>query len=232
MKKWLTFLGGFLLCFSEVNAQDSNIQVDQITDSVQALDLKYREDQFYFGISHTMMQNKTKGFHPNSFSLGINAGFLRDFPVNSSRTVAIAPGIGYSYLNLRDNLGLDVNGQYTTLDTYSKNNLSIHFVDFPLEFRWRTSTPESHKFWRIYVGVKASYRFSDRQRTSAEGYTSVIRGDDNLNKWLFGTYISAGFNTWNLYVYYGMNTVYKNQLFEDDSQKLRLLNIGVMFYIL
>ena len=32
-----------------------------------------------------------------------------------------------------------------------------HSIGFPIEFRWRTSTPYSHKFWRIYTGVKPTY---------------------------------------------------------------------------
>ncbi len=45
-------------------------------------------------------------------------------------------------------------------------------------------------------------------------------------------YVSAGFNTWNVYVSYGLNNIYKDNLFEGDSNKLRYFNAGMMFYIL
>ncbi|MDH6601769.1 hypothetical protein M2306_002463 [Myroides gitamensis] len=80
--------------------------IDELTnkkDSV-ALDYKYREDQFYFGISHTLMQGKPVGFKGNSVSVGMDVGFLRDFPINKSRTIAIAPGFGFSYQNLAQQL--------------------------------------------------------------------------------------------------------------------------------
>lgn len=226
----------FLLCniFVSVHAQentDENIKV-AVNDSVRELDLKYREDQFYFGVTHTLLQDKPKGFSPNSFSIGVNMGFLRDFPINKSRTVAIATGIGYSYLNLRGNLGLNIEDQHIILDKYKKSALSLHAIDIPIELRWRNSTPESHKFWRVYVGFKASYIFSDRMKTKTSEYSTIYRNDENINKWLYGVYASIGFNTWNFYMYYGLNNVYKKDVIIGDSQRLRLLNVGLMFYIL
>jgi hypothetical protein len=45
--------------------------------------------------------------------------------------------------------------------TYNKNKFSQLSIDVPLEFRWRTSTYASHKFWRIYGGLKLSYLLYD-----------------------------------------------------------------------
>lgn len=210
--------------------EDSNALTSK-RDSVQ-LDYKYREDQFYFGLSHTLMQGKPGGFIGNSVSLGMDVGFLRDFPINKSRTIAIAPGFGFSYQNLRNNFGLAEDGSYTSLASYKKNSLSLHMLDLPIELRWRTSTPESHKFWRTYVGFKASYVLGSRLKTSTDTYSTTVRGDDNINKWLLGMYVGAGFNTWNFYAYYGLNTIYKEAPIQGDSEKLRLFKVGVIFYIL
>lgn len=203
-----------------------------LQDSLKSVDFKYREDQFYFGITHTLMQDKPAGFSPSSVSIGMSGGFLRDFPINKDRTIAIAPGVGYSYLNLRGNLGLNRNDEYVILESFKKSSLSLHAVDFPIELRWRTSTPYSHKFWRVHLGFKASYVFGDRSKTSTNEYSTTFRDDPNVNKWLYGMYVSAGFNTWNFYMYYGLNNIYKNEVMKGDSNKLKLLNVGVMFYIL
>ncbi|WP_158961539.1 porin family protein [Myroides fluvii] len=208
--------------------------VDELSskkDSV-ALDYKYREDQFYFGLSHTLMQGKPAGFTGNSVSLGVDIGFLRDFPINKSRTLAIAPGVGFSYQNLRNNFGLAEDGSYTTLESYKSNSLSLHMLDLPIELRWRSSTPESHKFWRTYVGFKASYVLGNRLKTATDTYSTTIRGDENINKWLLGMYVGAGFNTWNFYAYYGLNTIYKDTPIKGDTEGLRLFKVGVIFYIL
>ncbi|MTG96871.1 MULTISPECIES: porin family protein [Myroides] len=219
------------ISFGQIEGEEF-VATDSLTSVIKEVDYKYREDQFYFGVTHTLMQDKPAGYSPYSFSIGVNGGFLRDFPINKSRTVAIAPGIGYSYLNLRSSFGLNENLDYVILDSYKQSALSIHSIDFPIEFRWRNSTPDSHKFWRVYLGFKASYRFSDRFKTKTSEYTRYYRNDDNLNKWLYGVYASLGFNTWNFYVYYGLNNIYKKDMIANDSQRLKMLNVGLMFYIL
>lgn len=215
-----------------VNAQELVEENTTVQDSLNSIDFKYREDQFYFGITHTLMQDKPSGFSPSSVSIGMSGGFLRDFPINKDRTIALAPGIGYSYLNLRGNLGITPENEHVILGSFKKSSLSLHAIDFPLELRWRTSTPYSHKFWRVHLGFKASYVFGDRSMTSTNEYSTTYRNDPNVNKWLYGMYVSAGFNTWNFYMYYGLNNIYKDDVLKWDNNKLKLLNVGVMFYIL
>lgn len=221
-----------LFCMSNVAAVYSQVDTVAVKNSNTNLDLKYREDQFYFGVNHNIMQDKLSGYSPSSVSLGIDFGFLRDFPINSSRTLAIAPGVGYSYSNLSNNLGLNELGEYAVLKNYSRSALSLHMLDIPLELRWRTSTPDSHKFWRIYLGVKASYIISDRLKTSTNSYTEIRKNDDLIHNWIYGTYLSVGFNTWNVYAYYGLSDLYKTNPIEGDPAKLRLLKFGLVFYIL
>lgn len=221
-----------MMSFFAANAQEPIEENTAVQDSINSIDFKYREDQFYFGITHTLMQDKPAGFSPSSVSIGMSGGFLRDFPVNKDRTIALAPGIGYSYLNLRGNLGITPENEHVILGSFKKSSLSLHAIDFPLELRWRTSTPYSHKFWRVHLGFKASYVFGDRSKTSTNEYSSTFRDDPNVNKWLYGMYVSAGFNTWNFYMYYGLNNIYKDDVLKWDNNKLKLLNVGVMFYIL
>lgn len=229
MKQFLMTCLVSILSISSLLAQEE-LSTNSKKDSV--IDLKYREDQFYFGVSHNIMQDKLKGYSPNSVSLGVDFGFLRDFPINKSRTVAIAPGFGYSYSNLNNNFGLSAEGNHMVMKEFKHSALSLHMIDFPLELRWRTSTFDSHKFWRIYVGIKASYIVSDKLKTTTNTYTVELKNDELLNKWIYGTYISVGFNTWNFYTYYGLNDVYKHNPIANDPSKLRLLKVGLIFYIL
>lgn len=220
--------------FSLAWGQAQNVATDSISDSnLKSVDLKYREDQFYAGVTHSILQTKPRGFSPRTLSLGLQAGFLRDFPINKKRTWAIAPGFGFSYFNLHNNLAAIENVGYMALGDYKKNTQSRYFFDLPIELRWRTSTPETHKFWRIYLGFKASYLLSNRNRTSHEVFgSSTSKSKAGLNEWTYSTYLSAGFNTWNIHLSYGLNTIYKEQLFEGDPNRLRYFNAGLMFYIL
>lgn len=224
--------GLLLITFCILTAGFAQEQELDKKDVLEGIDTKYREDQFYFVINHNIMEDKPKGYSPNSISLGLDVGFLRDFPVNKQRTLAIAPGFGYSYENLHHNFGIDKQGNYLILESYKTNRLSMHLLDFPIELRWRNSTPESHKFWRTYIGFKASYLLSANHKTVTDSYSVNNNTKDKLNKWLFGVYVGAGFNTWNLYLYYGLNTLYKNEPIVGDPEKMRMFKVGLIFYIL
>lgn len=204
-------------------------------DTLKSLDYNYREDQFYVGITHTMLQSKPSKFSPRGFSLGLQLGFLRDFPINAKRTWAIAPGVGYSYFGLRNNLAYTPEElqNYQILETYKNNIQHLHYLDIPVEIRWRTSTPESHKFWRIYLGFKASYLLANKVKVNSDqaGYYAT-KNNKGFSKWHYSVYLSAGFNTWNIYLNYGLNTLYSSDLFDGDSERLRFFNAGLIFYIL
>lgn len=228
MKSFFVFL--FLFLSFNYFAQENT--------SFEVVDSLYREDQFYFGTTYNILKNKPKGMSQNSFSAGLSMGFLRDFPINKNRTFAIAPGFGLSYSNYKQNLIIaQVDGatQYDLISSdrdYDKNKFSLASIDIPLEFRWRTSTPSTHKFWRVYSGIKMSYVFYNRSRYKDNSNDYIVVNNPDVNKFQYGVYLSTGYNTWNIYAYYGLNDFFKEELIPDSNEKLRTLNIGLMFYIL
>lgn len=228
MKSFFVFL--FLFLSYNYFAQENT--------SFEVVDSLYREDQLYFGTTYNILKNKPKGMSQNSFSAGLSMGFLRDFPINKNRTFAIAPGFGLSYSNYKQNLIIaQVDGatQYDLISSerdYDKNKFSLASIDIPLEFRWRTSTPSTHKFWRVYSGIKMSYVFYNRSRYKDNSNDYIVVNNPDVNKFQYGVYLSTGYNTWNIYAYYGLNDFFKEELILDSNEKLRTLNIGLMFYIL
>jgi len=108
-----------------------------------------------------------------------------------------------------------------------------HSIGFPIEFRWRTSTPYSHKFWRIYTGVKPTYTFASRYKFSgSEGSYSL--SDPNLKGYMDAKlYIAVGHNTWNVYLQYALRPLFKGEN-SQNGQNLQsnILKIGLIFYIL
>lgn len=218
-----------LSCFNVFSQEEPNFS---------AIDSLYREDQFYFGITYNVLNIKPKGVSQNSFSTGLNIGFLRDFPVNKKRTFAIAPGLGFSYSNYKENLvvgNLDKTINYSLIVSdvnYDKNKLALYFVDVPVEFRWRTSTFDSHKFWRIYTGFKFSYLLLSQSRYVDANQNFKINNNPDISKIHYGAYLSAGNNSWNLYAYYGLNNMFKKGNLNGNPIQLSTLNVGLMFYIL
>ena len=205
-----------------------------------AVDSLYREDQFYFNFTYNNLRNTPDGFRQNKFSSGLAIGFLRDMPFNKRRTWSVAAGLGYSFAVYNQNLVIDNTSgsniyQLTGSDItyFSKDKLSLHFIDLPVEIRWRNSTPESHKFWRVYTGLKLSYLFYDQYKLVSSEATIKSSNNTDLNKLHYGCYLAIGYNTWNIYAYYGLNSIFKSSAkIDDESIAFKTVNFGMMFYIL
>jgi len=235
MRFYLSILSFFL--FFSVFAQEEVVET-KVVDSL------YREDQFYFGITYNILQNLPTGITKSKFSPGISVGFLRDMPINKNRTFSIAIGVGYSLSVLRENMYTydlpDSNGVVTrtyevlSADSfYDKNKQTLSYIDVPLEIRWRASTPESHKFWRIYSGFKVSYLIGDRYKFINDVQTITIKNNADLNKLQYGCYLAVGWNSVNFYAYYSLNPIFKSTTqLAGQPIKMNTLNVGFMFYIL
>ncbi|MEO0038949.1 MAG: hypothetical protein RIQ59_2160 [Bacteroidota bacterium] len=233
-KKAILFLL-FLFSFFPALAQDNPNAALLATTKIDSL---YREDQFYIGVTYNVLKNAPAGFSNDKFSTGFSAGFLRDMPINKNRNLAIAPGVGLTFNNYSQNIGITAtNGTpvYTILTdpaSYSNNKFSQLFVDVPLEFRWRGSTFENHNFFRIHAGVKLSYLLYDRSVLRSGLGDSIISSNPDFNKLLYGMYAAAGYGGANLYIYYGLNPIFKTAQIAGTKVDAKSLNIGLIFYIL
>ena len=192
------------------------------------IDSLYREDQFYASLSYNLVQNRPDGFKQFSFSPGVTFGILRDIPISKNRHWAIAPGIGYSYNNIKQFINSEeiVGATENTSSENIRTTITSHSVDIPIEIRWRNSTPNSHSFWRIYTGFKTSYVLNSKLKLESTTEISKESISDEINRWQYGAYISVGFNTWNPYIYYGLNPIFK------EGSKMSNFNVGFIFYIL
>jgi hypothetical protein len=95
----------------------------------------------------------------------------------------------------------------------------------PIEFRWRTSTYESYKFWRIYGGVKFSYSLYNRSQFSDDLSIVEITNNKDFNKF---TVSSVGYNTVNVYAYYGLNSIFKTAEIDGEKINMKAFNIGII----
>lgn len=221
--------------FLTIAANAQNVEKD-----FDAIDSLYREDQFYINITYNTMQKGPNGLRQNKLSPGLSGGFLRDMPFNKKRTLSIAAGLGYSLEIYNHNLGIvESNGSttYSLLNqddiTFSKNKFSLHFIELPIEFRWRNSTPESHKFWRVYTGIKIKYLFFDQYKLESSQLNYQKNNLSDLNDLHYGVYVAAGWNTWNIYAYYGLNPLFKSSAkLDNQTIDISSANFGIMFYIL
>ncbi|QDO92989.1 PorT family protein [Formosa sediminum] len=236
-----------LLCiiyFGIHNTSFAQSQVSVNDDALTVIDSLYKEDQFYFSATYNILSKLPSGVDQTGFSLGLHAGFIKDMPINKRRNIAIGVGLGYSYNSYNQNLGIiegeDHTVNYVVLDDtyefdYSKNNFYLHMVELPIEFRWRTSTPTDYRFWRIYTGFKLGYVFSHISNFKGEvaevRYTDV----DGFNDLQYGLTLSVGYNTWNFYVYYALNPIFKDDvttLISQERIEMNAIKLGLIFYML
>lgn len=180
----------------------------------------YREDQLYVGLNYLVNQSNSENFQQEGLSSQFQLGVIRDFPIHSSGRWAVGLGLGYERNSLRNNIQWNVDAT-EVIYSYDEAQQIFKFqsLSFPIEIRWRSSTLDRYAFWRVYTGLKWH-----RNWTSNELYQSLIQ------TWSPTTYISLGYNTWNLQVAYALTPLYKKTaMLTTDS--LRLLSLGLIFYI-
>tara|TARA_R110001583_G_scaffold83631_5_gene220729 strand:+ start:13763 stop:14437 length:675 start_codon:yes stop_codon:yes gene_type:complete len=222
-KHWLILF--FLLFFIKLNAQVNK----------DTIDLKYLEDQIYLSLTYNVLIKKPKPILQNGFSGGISFGFIKDIPINKQRNFGLGLGLGYSYNTYIQNLKITRDSQVTSFETaldYKTNKLGLSAIELPFEVRWRNSTPEKYKFWRIYGGVKFAYVLAAKSTFIDSETTLKTKNIHEFNRIQYGLTLATGFSTWNVYVYYGLNPFFKDVNFNGKALKLKDFNIGLKFYIM
>lgn len=205
------------------------------------VDNKYKEDQFYFSVTYNLLGKKQKEIKQSGFSSGIHFGLIRDFPFNERRNKAFGIGLGLSVNSYNQNMLIseDIDGTYTyqIIDesevTIKRNKFTTYLIEVPLQYRWRTSTAKDYKFWRIYTGVKFGYVFYNTTKFNGSVPDIKYSNVDDFNNFQYGLTLSAGYSTWNLSVYYGLNSIFKdNAQLNGKAIDMNSIKVGLMFYVL
>ena len=219
----------FFLLFSLLFfIQSSFSQSDKINES-------YREDQFYFGSSYFIQTESLEDFKQNGFSGNFQFGFIRDFPINKTSTKAVGIGLGFERNFFTSNIQpseIEDNINYRVVVSRfleSKNKISFSSIVLPIEYRWRKSSIDEYKFWRIYSGLKLKKNFPLYSNPS---YGSEIKIDE-IQDWTTSIYINAGYNTWNISLEYDLKPILKNKKTTDGNNlNISFFRLGLVFYLL
>lgn len=233
MKKlFLIFLG--LPGFLPLHSQGINNGIATVIDSL------YREDQFYIGLTFHLLHDLPGEVTQKGFSGGFHTGFIRDFPLNKRRNIALGAGIGWSINTYGQELfiGEDENDNTIFRDLnaldieYDTNRFSNQLVEVPLEFRWRTSTPETYRFWRIYSGLRLGYVYYFKSNFKQDGNQVIQTDVPELDKFRIGTTFTFGYNTFNFHFYYSLNPLFKEGQIYGSEVGISTFKLGLMFYLL
>ena len=196
---------------------------------------KYREDQIYFSVYYNSLGNELDNFKENKFSSSFNIGFIRDIPISKSGKFALGLGVGYGTNSFNNNMKLSSNDQslyelISNRDAPTINTFNFSEIQFPLEIRWRNSSPSNYKFWRIYAGLKYSkvIQSSFKHDSSQENY-KLRNLPINLDQ--IGLTLNIGYNTWNIGLYKSLRPFF-NKNIQSLPLGLEQFKVGLIFYIL
>ncbi len=218
----------FLLVSSVLRAQSN----DSINSS------KYLEDQIYLGFSIATLINTPDGVTQNGLSNSFELGFIKDIPISDKGDFAIGIGLGYGRTTYFQNIKITEVDNVTQFEilkgvNFKNNKFSMHAIDVPLEIRWRSSTIDKYKFWRVYVGGKLSYVVASNAKFREPGNTIKVKSISEINKLQYALKLAVGHGTWNFNFYYGLTDLLSNaNLNKTTPIKLRDFRIGLIFYIL
>lgn len=227
----------FLFLLGLLNLPASKAQ----ENSGSTVDSLYREDQIYVGFTYNLLSGDPEGITGKQFSGGFHLGFVRDFPVNERRNVALGIGLGWSINTYGQNLflGEDENGNTNFINLereqieFDKNRFSTQSIDVPLQFRWRTSTPESYKFWRVYAGLRPSYVYYFKSKFVQPDLTVVQTDVPEFDRFRLGATFTFGYNTFNFNFYYSLNSFFNEDAVVDgETVDLKTFQVGLMFFLL
>lgn len=233
MKLYLFFVAAIFFSVQAV-AQDAVNLAPTVVDS------SYREDQIYVGLTFHLLTDLPGEVTQKAFSGGFHLGFIRDFPINERRNVAIGTGLGWSINTYGQELFVGQNGEGMTIFRdlnaqdieYDTNRFSTQLVEAPIEFRWRTSTPDSYKFWRVYAGVRLGYAYFLKTNFKQDGNRVVQNDVPEFQRFRIGSTLTFGYNTFNFHVYYSLNPFFQDATLNNAEIGMATIKLGLMFYIL
>lgn len=125
--------------------------------------------------------------------------------------------LGYDFNNINHNLNLksiqsleltprELGSRILNVP-FSINRLSSHYLELPIEFRYRTQTKNP---FRVFVGAKGGYLVKSKyELDEGLGDTYERKNLGELERFKYGLTFRIGYGLINLYAYYGLNALMK-----------------------
>ena len=204
-------------------------------DSLQLGD-RYAEDQIYASISYAQFYDQPSSISKSGFSFSLSSGFIKDFILNKKGNLAFAFGLGYGFDSFNHELKVSqINNSivFSSDNSITDNAFTSHNLEIPFEIRWRTSTAKKYDFWRIYAGIKFLYNITNQFKyTDTNAIPFVFKNIENYRKIQYGLTLSAGYDEFNINVFYGLTPIFENASINGEQINTKILKFGLIFYIL
>ncbi len=193
---------------------------------------RYLEDQLYANITYNVLLDRPFGEENRGFSYGLSAGYVRDIPFNKSGNFAMGIGVGYNYDVFTHSLQV-VNTNEVTYNTgVTANKIYLHNIEFPIQFRWRTSDAVTYSFWRIYTGVRLSYNLRNSFSYELNDVKYEFKNINVYNNFQYGLELNAGYGAFNFFVYYGLQPMFNDVNIDGVHVNTKITKFGISFFLL
>ena len=197
---------------------------------------RYAEDQIYVSISYAQFYDQPSVISKSNFSYALSGGFIKDFILNKQGSFSLAAGVGYGFDFFNHKLKVEEINNSTVFSsdkTISGNLFKSHNLELPFELRWRTSNANKYNFWRIYAGVKFLYNLSNKfQFKDASNSSFKFSNISSFNKLQYGLTLSAGYDEFNINVFYGLTPVFSESKINGENINTKTLKFGLIYYFL
>ncbi len=132
---------------------------------------------------------------------------------------------------------IDMEPDFTVLDEndidFDRNGFSTAVIEVPFELRWRSSTPETYKFWRVYTGFRLGYAYWYKATFKQAGNIVDQTDIPEFNPVRLSATLSFGYNAVNFFAQYSLNPFFDNAVTtQGNAVNMRPLKLGLIFYIL
>ncbi|MBX2967568.1 MAG: hypothetical protein KF845_15605 [Cyclobacteriaceae bacterium] len=157
---------------------------------------------------------------------GVGLGLER-YKFNNNRTLGYIAGPNDPFETLRM---VPVNSLYPNSTGIKKSQLIANYVDALVEFRFSTSPNDPGRSFKASIGFKGGVLVDSftklKLREGGETKKFKNKQDWNLNQFRYGATVRAGVGNFNLFGYYSLSPIFKNNKGPDQGE-LTYFTVGV-----
>ncbi len=249
MKKIITFI--FIMNFLAINgfAQEKNDSIldktnDSITknDSITDItsDKTSKKDQLIlsFNIYSDIWQNAPDYMKIRTINQGTDICIMYNTPFGKSN-FSFSAGLSIGSHNLYSDAIPEIDTTNKTIFSpiadsidYSKNKLTVAYLDIPVEFRFKIKN-KNDKSFKIALGFKAGrlinsytkYRGDDYLFGTDKKLNVKFQDIKNINLYRYGITGKIGYEWINIMVYYSLTNLFE----KDKGPEMYPISVGISF---
>lgn len=205
-------------------------------NSLQAQYLPERGEWFHFSYSLQSLIDAPPELTEKWNSNGWQLMLMRESLFSRRSHWGIAYGLGFSSNFWHNNLNIKAvpnspELEYTYLpsdSSYNANRFSASYIDLPIEFRYRTKSNNRGQYFRFYFGGLVGYRINSYSAFKSTDYSVKYYKINDLAKLRYGVFLRTGWWLFNIYAYYGINTVFQsNAVVPAGIDKMHQFSLGL-----